>query len=325
MCYNTQHNYALNAVRGGGTPNGSMPDRRHSTSNHTPEPNTFKTCSQCGTVKPATYEYFYRARANKDGLSNPCIECRSRNAKGDPSRAQRLYKRSVELHGRETLNAISRETARRNPERKREVALASYYRHRDEILARQKKLRAENAKKKREWLREHPKLPRIRTAEEIEESHELRKNSSKRYRKRHPDRIKAQYARYQRNNLEKIRAKKQRRTARLKSLPATFAFSDWQCCLDYFDNRCAVCGRPRGFWHTIAMDHWIPLSNPICPGTIPTNIIPLCHALKDGTGCNNSKNNRDPVEWLTEKFGKRKANKILKRIQAYFDSLKDRS
>src|SRR5581483_2176482 len=56
--------------------------------------------------------------------------------------------------------------------------------------------------------------------------------------------------------------------ARKRSLPDTFTERDWQRALEYWDYKCAVCGRPRGLWHTLAADHWIPLTAPDCPGTV---------------------------------------------------------
>ena len=106
--------------------------------------------------------------------------------------------------------------------------------------------------------------------------------------------------------------------ARKRSLNDCFTVEDWKHALEYFEGCCAVCDRPPGLWHTLAADHWIPLSSPDCPGTIPENIIPLCHGID---GCNNSKHAKLPLEWLTEKFGKRKAMVIFNRIGDYFSSL----
>ncbi len=164
---------------------------------------------------------------------------------------------------------------------------------------------------------------------------------SRQYRETHRDEVCRRLRAYYRKNREKIikrvgewrksnpdklhknsRAYVPRRRARRKSLLATFTTTDWQRALDYFNGCCAVCGRPQGLWHTIAADHWIPLSSPDCPGTIPTNVVPLCHAKKDvpsGTPCcNNSKHKCDPIEWLTKTYGKQKARQILKRIETYF-------
>src|SRR5260221_10168955 len=95
---------------------------------------------------------------------------------------------------------------------------------------------------------------------------------------------------------------------RKRELPNTFTNKDWQRALEYWDHRCAVCERPRGLWHTLAQDHWIPLTNKECPGTTPTNMLPLCHGTD---GCNNSKGKRRPETWLYQKLGKRRAERKL--------------
>jgi hypothetical protein len=107
-----------------------------------------------------------------------------------------------------------------------------------------------------------------------------------------------------------------RRRARKRNLPDSFTPADWQRALDYFHGCCAVCERPlNGIFHSAHADHWIALSDPNCPGTVPTNMVPLC----GGTGgCNQSKNDRPARVWLTQKFGKRKAAEILQRIETYF-------
>jgi hypothetical protein len=119
-------------------------------------------------------------------------------------------------------------------------------------------------------------------------------------------------------NPEARRIYKQRYQARKRNLPENITMKEWRFALDYFGGRCAVCGRPPGLFHTLAMDHWIPLNSPDCPGTIPTNLLPLCHGVN---GCNNSKRDLEPLSWLNEQFGKRKACQIWKRILIYFSSL----
>lgn len=117
------------------------------------------------------------------------------------------------------------------------------------------------------------------------------------------------------NNRDKTRAMFQRRRARLLNLPCEFTGDDWLRALSYFKNRCAVCNRPQGLWHTLAQDHWIPIIDPNCPGTVPTNIVPLCHGID---GCNNSKSSSDARQWLITRYGKRKANHILRKIEEFF-------
>lgn len=109
---------------------------------------------------------------------------------------------------------------------------------------------------------------------------------------------------------------------RKRNLPYTFTTEDWLRALEFWDHCCAICGRPRGLWHTISQDHWIPLTHPKCPGTVPTNILPLCYG---ADGCNNSKGKKDPKEWLVEKFGKRRAARKLAEIEAYFAWIREQS
>ena len=122
----------------------------------------------------------------------------------------------------------------------------------------------------------------------------------------------------------KARAAYHRHYAVKFSLPSDFSASDWQFCLEYFKYSCAVCGRNLNYTEDIfgtyrlSVDHWIPISSPDCPGTIPSNIVPLCHGYD---GCNNSKNNRDPHEWLLSRYGIEKVATIEKRIQRYFKTV----
>lgn len=113
----------------------------------------------------------------------------------------------------------------------------------------------------------------------------------------------------------------QRRRARKQGRTTNLSTRQLQRCFEYFNHRCAVCGRPAGLWHTLAQEHWQSLSK---GGTdTPNNIIPMCHSRKDGVNsCNNTKSNRDPIEWLNDRVGKKQAGVILARILAYFDWVK---
>jgi len=103
---------------------------------------------------------------------------------------------------------------------------------------------------------------------------------------------------------------------RRRNLPDSFSAREWEIAQSYWAHRCAICDRPRGLWHTLSQDHWIPLTDPTCPGTIPTNILPMCYGTD---GCNNSKGKKTPEFWLVEKLGKRKAKLKLEEIQTYFE------
>lgn len=60
----------------------------------------------------------------------------------------------------------------------------------------------------------------------------------------------------------------------------------------------------------------------IANGTVATNMLPMCHSIKDSPlndiGCNNSKWKHDPIEWVTRKYDDIEAARIITRIKTYF-------
>lgn len=234
-----------------------------------------KRCTKCGNEFPATTEYFYRKDSNTPVRLRP--NCKL------------CHSEQVKLT--------------RDPDKRREY---------------ERKWAANNKEKRRRSSREW----RNRNIEEQRKRERAVKrndpNHSKRARdweKKNPEKKKENRREYAKNNRDKLKSILNRYVARKRSLADDFSEDDWQFALNYFNGCCAVCGRSAGFWHTLAMDHWVPLNNPDCPGTIPRNIIPLCHGVD---GCNNSKHDKSPHEWLTQKYGKKKAGAILNRIHGYF-------
>lgn len=150
---------------------------------------------------------------------------------------------------------------------------------------------------------------------------EHRRESDRLYREANRERRNTQHREYRAAHPVKMLIHQHRYRARLLGLPDSFTEADWRLALDYFEGCCAVCGRQSGLWHVVGVDHWIPLALTDCPGTVPSNIIPLCHGID---GCNNSKRNKRPEHWLTEKFGRRKAAQIATRIEAYFKTVAER-
>lgn len=153
---------------------------------------------------------------------------------------------------------------------------------------------------------------------------ESRQAAQKRYLKRHPERRKqtaktyrdknsqhhTEWARdWRKRNPHLVKGVKSRRRARENAVPATFTAHEWQATLEYFGNKCAVCGRSD---LKLAADHWIPVTKG--GGSTPDNIIPLCQGRR---GCNNSKGNKDAGEWLVKKFGERDGQEISRRINQY--------
>lgn len=247
----------------------------------------FKTCcnQNCPTKNPQPIENFgVRSSGSTDGYQSRCKVC---------------------------AKAYHKEWRDKNPERVKE----SWNRYNREFPEKRKasvnKWRQKNPERhrsnKRRWAHENRHRARVWENRWISNNKDRRRNRHRQWRLANSGR-----------NI----ANRHRRSARKQNLPFDFTTPDWQRCLDYFNGCCAYCGQPAGLWITIAADHYIPLSSPDCPGTVPKNILPACHAKKDGTGgCNNSKHNKPPEQWLIQKFGEKQAKKILKRIHAYFDNL----
>jgi hypothetical protein len=127
--------------------------------------------------------------------------------------------------------------------------------------------------------------------------------------------------RWKRNNPKKRVVEAQRRQAMKRNLPNSFKALDWEKALSYWNNRCCICGRVSGNGFVLAIEHWIPLSDKRAdnPGTVPANILPMCHARSGSTGgCNNSKWIREPVSWLKSYLGNDLAEIKLAEILKYF-------
>jgi hypothetical protein len=241
-----------------------------------------KRCSKCGVEYPATREWFQLDNSRRDGFRERCKKCQS---------------------------IVDKERYNTQPEyrqRKIEKAKQYYSGHKEH---------------KKQYDQERSKKP------------EIKEKQLQRSRKRGLD-ASYQEKRRQRSNLHartvegktQARKRKLNRRAREYELPNTLSTVDIDRMMKYWGGCCAACGKSSDFWTVIAYDHWIPVTDPNCPGTVPTNIIPLCHKRRGApTGypsCNPTKSDRNPREWLIDRFGKRKAKQIEQRIQSYFDWLR---
>lgn len=254
-----------------------------------------KCCSKCGVEYPATSEYFYKIQSGN--LRNSCKKCR---------------------------DAYVQEWCEDNRPRRREIVnrwddnhpeqIAKWRdEHREYLLNYHRNYYIENRDilliKGKEWVERNPEKSREIKSRHYQNHTPIVKARSKKWRQDHPER----YA-------LSMRVCGARRRSRRQKLPDSFTNADWRRALEYFHHCCAVCGRQlKDLFdtHTAAADHWIPLSyDGENPGTVPTNIVPLCHG---ENGCNNSKTNKLPDEWLIQRFGKRKAKQVMKRVQEYFE------
>jgi hypothetical protein len=312
----------------------------------------FQYCSECLQLLPATPQYFHHWDNDKIRISNLCRSCHLRREiaqhfKDNPHIVLAFKRFRQEAEGkRQALEQpwtakTKRERRRAKQNAKNNIpdgfklcnqcsqilpATAEYF-HRDKsktdgfhgICAQ---CRCENGKK---WREEHPEESAAYHRKLYYENHEKRKAVQREYENSH----RAERAAYERafyaEHPELKKAKDHRRKARKNALPNTFTGDDWQRCLDYWGNRCAACGREPGEGFVLSPDHWIPLSakRPDNPGTVATNIVPLCNAVNGGRGgCNNSKHTSDPFKWLARRFGEEQATEIVQRVEAYFAAVR---
>lgn len=255
-----------------------------------------KRCPKCGTTKPRTTEFFSVAKSRHDGLNWICKECgkiagqlRKERGKqfpvGDPSKVKMCTVCKQEFPA---TNEFFHTKFGGKLNLTHNCKACEKHHH-------------------KEWY-ENNKTYEIKRVGEWG-----KKNKNKR---------RAAVSKFYRNNPKKRRVRREVEIARKRSQPHTMKGEDWQYALNYFGGCCAVCGKPPDFWTTIAMDHWIPVSSPDCPGTVASNIIPLCHAIKGGEGgCNNEKGNKDALIWLIEKHGQSKGKGIANKIKSYIDHI----
>lgn len=200
-----------------------------------------------------------------------------------------------------------------NPEKKYESDKRWREANPEKMRAYRRKWNRANKQYFSKWHAEHPGYKSEQTR---------RRKANPKYREHDLQHQREQSKKYP----EKYRIRNVNRRARKRNLPNNLTVQQWERAVTYWNGCCAICGSPPGFWHVLAKDHWIPLSynHPDNPGTVATNILPLCHAKKDGDGgCNNSKSTAEPVEWLIRTFGERKAKVILKKVLDYFAWVKE--
>lgn len=276
-----------------------------------------KKCSKCGEEKPATLEYFSKDGNKKTGLRASCKVCESK-------RFSDYYNRN-----RERNNERSRHWQRVNRERllDRQREYRTVNRERMNELTRQ--WHAANQTHEKEYRRRYSAESRDKIKAAKQQHYLRNRDKINRQRRQWYARNREKSAEYSRQYMQTSRGKavyrasRHRRRARKNNLPDTWTTQHWQLALEYFNHSCAVCGRQIDLFTILHADHWIPLSRPDCPGTVPENMIPLCSNKQviDGqeAGCNQSKGAKLPEEWLTQQYGEKKAGEILDRIRAFFD------
>jgi len=178
-------------------------------------------------------------------------------------------------------------------------------------------------KKKQNFKERHPDKLNEYSRDWYWRNVEEQRERSNAYRAKNIDKVNKQKRAYHKKHPEVNQLSGRRYRAKKKGLPNTLTQDEWKHALQYFDNCCAICGRPEGNGYHIAADHWIPIKSKNCPRTVRENIVPICHSITKGVygACNNSKSVAMPETWLKRKFGEERAKEILEKIQEYFQQL----
>ena len=286
-----------------------------------------KTCTKCGQAFPATTEYFYPQKAGKDELISWCKECSAEKA--------RQYNKA----NREKIAERGRQYREANRERVAEQKHQYYIANLEQIAERHRQYYIANLEKfaesGRQWREDNPEYYAEYSRQYREANHETLAEKGRQYREdnrekeaerrrqyrlKNPAKLAEKGRQYRLKNPEETRNYVLRYRARKRNLPDTLTTEQWLQCLDYFNYCCPVCdSQLRDLFGDIEphRDHWIPITHEgdDNPGTVATNIVCLCNT------CNKSKQAKLPDVWLKQKFGTRKANEILARIEAYFATL----
>lgn len=178
-------------------------------------------------------------------------------------------------------------------------------------------------KENKERARESNKRYRATNRDTIREQHAIWREAHKEYtarksrewRKDNPDAATRKTKEWRKRNRSRVRERTRlyntQRRARLKGLPDNYNLDDWKQTLEYWGQQCAACSGTDN----LHADHWIPINSPECPGTIKTNMVPLCER------CNKSKAAKPPQDWLRESYGIEFGKVILDSVENYFNNL----
>jgi hypothetical protein len=211
---------------------------------------------------------------------------------------------------------LERHKRQENPERIRAQEKARYYGNHEHELAQEKARRHANLEETRRKIAFYARQGYAKNPAKGK----LRRNS---WRQKHIEVVRKR-ARLSSHKYRLLSRNKDRvqRLEREQGLCHSFSVSDWDYAVEYWRHACALCGAPDGFWLCLAQDHWIPVADPTCPGTVPWNILPLCHGR---WGCNNGKGKKSGEQYVQERFKPKEAAKKLQAIEAFFVHMKLRA
>ncbi len=163
------------------------------------------------------------------------------------------------------------------------------------------------------WCQEHPGESYLRSKLARERDPERARVSKRKWMMLNSEKARSSWVQWRQRNREQhlinSRIRESRRRSRKKQLPQEWTTAEAAAALEKVHGKCLVCDSefPGSKLH---WDHWIPLASNLCPGTVRSNMVPLCDR------CNRSKRDRDARDWLRIKFGDA-ADTILVKVEEF--------
>jgi hypothetical protein len=269
-----------------------------------------------GCWQPMNTDHFHVSRKEKSGFKNACKACRNndyhKNAPDTPKRKKHRESRVLRQKGLKRCPKCDTVKPLDNDY----FAVANNRSDGFQALCKQcesdYRMLPQVKSRIRKYNRLYSKTEKYKLYQRIYRNRPDRKRHRREY---HCKRARNLHVKnVKRRALAKYRARK-------NNLPDTFTKEQEQDMFNYFGDTCPACGVKYDMFIVPELDHWIPLNNKRCPGTVVENMVPLCgnqHGLTGHLGCNQSKSDLDAYTWLVRRFGKDHANKVINRINDYF-------
>ena len=235
----------------------------------------YKTCNICGISFLANSEFFITDKRNSDGLGAWCRPCS--RIKSKESHLRRLDEcKKWREDNKEILKVKKHLDYLKNIEKRKEQGKKNYQQNKEQYSIKNKEYRLTHKEQHNESSR--------RRYQKVKEHHaELTR-------------------RWKQEHKEERNIAWQARRAKKLSLECSLTKEQWECCKQYFNNKCCYCGENG----KLTQDHFVSLLD---NGEYThNNIVPSCKT------CNCSKGNRLFEKWYPryEHYDKKRERKILK-------------
>jgi hypothetical protein len=239
-----------------------------------------KTCSKCKIEFPMTTKYFGIRKSSKDGFKSYCKKCENEY---------------IESH--KNPNIKSRPKPFYKDKQLVKVCIKC-----GEVLPVTSEYFWENKKCKNGFMNVCKKCKSQYTKQYKTNNKEKNSESCKKYYYENREKIRKRLKEYRKKHPEVYNNNNQIRRARELQLPSTLTLEQWEQIKQYFNNKCAYCGRELPLFR----EHFIALSK---GGEYSkNNIVPSCRS------CNSSKRDKDFFKWYPKHkfYSKTREQNILK-------------